>query len=65
MKTKNTEPRPESTKERKTISRGQALKKVGLITLAAGTMLALLNNPRKALAVSGIDPAGSKHTGWG
>ncbi len=58
MKTKNIQPQPEHTGEKQTIPRGKALKKAAKITLAAGTMMVLLNKPEKALAGSGA-PGGS------
>ena len=42
----------------RTMTRGRALKKVGKVTLAAGVMMVLLNNPEKALASSGSGSGG-------
>ena len=50
---------PESNDQHRKISRSKAIKKVGMVTLAAGTMLTLLNT-KKALAFSG---AGSEQGG--
>ena len=58
MKTKSTESLPAHAGEAKTMTRGKALKKAAKITLAAGTMMVLLNKPEKALALSGA-PGGS------
>lgn len=58
MKTANTETQMEKSAETNTMSRGKALKKAAKITLAAGTMMLLLNRPEKALALSG-SPGGS------
>ena len=64
MKTKTTEPRPES-EEPKTMTRGKAIKKAAKVTLTAGTMLVLLNNPQKAFAGSGAEPGGSTLVDFG
>jgi len=53
MKTENTEPFSENSDVPKTMTRAEALKKAGKLTLAAGAMLVLLNTPDKALAASG------------
>jgi len=53
MKTENTEPFSENSDVPKTMTRAEALKKAGKLTLAAGAMLVLLNTPEKALAQSG------------
>ena len=58
MKTTNEETQVEKSGETKTMTRGKALKKAAKITLAAGTMMVLLNKPEKALAISGA-PGGS------
>ena len=58
MKTNNTGDLAEKSGETKTMTRGRALKKAAKITLAAGTMMLLLNKPEKALALSGA-PGGS------
>jgi hypothetical protein len=58
MKTKTTESLPANAREEQTMTRGKALKKAAKITLAAGTMMVLLNKPEKALALSGA-PGGS------
>jgi hypothetical protein len=61
MKTENIKPESEDSKDSKKMTRAEALKKAGKLTLAAGTMIALLNTPEKALAASGEiipDPPG-------
>lgn len=57
MKTKSKEPTSEDIKEPKTMTRAEALKKAGKLTLAAGAMLVLLNIPEKAMA-QGSFPVG-------
>ncbi|MCX6240034.1 MAG: hypothetical protein NTY07_21230 [Bacteroidia bacterium] len=56
MDTNSIEPTPENNKESKPMTRAEALKKAGKLTLAAGTMLVLLNTPEKALAQSAPPP---------
>ena len=55
MKPDKKVPQPEETVEKKTMSRGKAIKKSAGIALAAGTMLTLLNS-KQALAASGETP---------
>jgi hypothetical protein len=52
MKTNSIEKTPETNKESKKMTRAEALKKAGKLTLAGGAMLVLLNTPEKALAQS-------------
>jgi hypothetical protein len=52
METENIRPTSENNEGKKTMTRAEALKKVGKLTLAAGAMLVLLNTPEKAMAVS-------------
>ena len=56
MDTNSIEPTPENNKESKPMTRAEALKKAGKLTLAAGTMLVLLNTPGKVLAASPGNP---------
>ena len=58
MKENNTGSLLEKSGEAKTMTRGKALKKAAKITLAACTMMVLLNRTEKALALSGA-PGGS------
>lgn len=53
MKTENIDTASEDSNNPKTMTRAEALKKAGKLTLAAGAMLVLLNTPEKALAASG------------
>lgn len=53
MKTENIDTASENSDVPKTMTRAEALKKAGKLTLAAGAMLVLLNTPEKALAGSG------------
>jgi hypothetical protein len=50
MKTENIDTASENSNNQKTMTRAEALKKAGKLTLAAGAMLVLLNTPEKALA---------------
>jgi len=51
MKTNSIEHTPKNNGEsKKTMTRAEALKKAGKLTLAAGAMLVLLNIPEKAMA---------------
>jgi hypothetical protein len=52
MKTENIDTASEDSNNQKTMTRAEALKKAGKLTLAAGAMLVLLNTPEKALAAS-------------
>lgn len=65
MKTENIEPTSENSNDPKTITRAEALKKAGKLTLAAGAMLVLLNTPEKALAQSGETLPGPGEPGYG
>jgi len=58
METKGKEITPENNEESKTMTRAEALKKAGKLTLAAGAMLVLLNTPEKAMALSGPPSGG-------
>jgi hypothetical protein len=58
METKSKEPAFENNEEPKTMTRAEALKKAGKLSLAAGAMLVLLNTPEKAMAASGDHPTG-------
>ena len=58
MKTEDLDPISENAEESKTMTRAEALKKAGKLTLAAGTMLVLLNTPEKAFAASPPIPGG-------
>lgn len=57
METKSKESTSENNKKPKTMTRAEALKKAGKLTLAAGAMLVLLNIPEKAMA-EGSFPVG-------
>jgi len=65
MKTENKNQTSENGKEVKGMTRKEALKKAGKLTLAAGTMLVLLNTPEKALAQSGTTSVGPAYVGGG
>jgi len=56
METKSTESGSENIVDSESMTRAEALKKAGKLTLAAGTMLVLLNTPEKALAGSAPGP---------
>lgn len=57
MKTNSIEHAPKNNGgSKKTMTRAEALKKAGKLTLAAGAMLVLLNTPEKALAGSVAPP---------
>jgi len=59
MKTNSIERTPKDNEgPKKTMTRAEALKKAGKLTLAAGAMLVLLNTPEKALAASAPPPGG-------
>ena len=59
MKTNSIGHAPKNNGEpKKTMTRAEALKKAGKLTLAAGAMLVLLNIPEKALAQSAHPPPG-------
>ena len=58
METNNLLPKSENNEEPKTMTRAEALKKAGKLTLAAGAMLTLLNTPEKAYAGTSGPPAG-------